>query len=155
MFKKIDIRTPEILDLLAHAPLYKKQGRVHARPAMLGEKIVTVLASGVEETANIAKTGDWIIMNPSGEKYIVPEKKFLDRYEQTHEDGVFQAKGYCRAIKNPHNEPIEIMAPWGTPMVGDEDCVIADVCDAEGNNMRREPYLIEGKAFEETYIKRT
>jgi hypothetical protein len=29
--------------------------------------------------------------------------------------------------------------------------MIADTCDAEGNNMDGEPYLIEAKAFAETY----
>lgn len=56
-------------------------------------------------------------------------------------------------MKNPYNEPIEIVAPWGAPMMGDEDCMIADICDANGKNLQGEPYLIEDKAFEETYAK--
>lgn len=153
MFKKINIKNPDILGALAHAPLHKKQGQVHARPAMPDEKIVTTLASGLEETTNTARVGDWIITNPAGEKYIVPKQKFSDRYESTNANGIFHAKDYIRAMKNPYNEPIEIVAPWDAPMMGDENCMIADACDANGNNMQGKPYLIEGKAFAETYAK--
>lgn len=150
MFKKIDRKASEILEALAQAPLFKKQGQVQARPAVPGEKITTTLASGAQETVNTANEGDWVMTNPSGEQYIISEKKFFGRYEATVEDGVYQAKGYCRAIKNPFGEPIEIMASWGVPQTGDENCMIADVSDAEGK-LEGEPYLIEAAAFAETY----
>ncbi|QQS22706.1 hypothetical protein IPM19_03690 [bacterium] len=76
--------------------------------------------------------------------------KFLSRYEPSDEEGVYNAKGYCRAIPNPFNEPIEIMASWGAPQMGDENCMLADTCDADGNT-DGEPYIIEAKAFAETY----
>jgi hypothetical protein len=151
MFEHVDRKAPGIMGALAEAPIFKKQGRVQARPAVEGEVIVTKLASGAEETTNAAKAGDWVMTNPSGEQYIIGEQKFFARYEPTDEDGVYQAKGYCRAIKNPHGKPIEIMASWGSPQTGDADCMIADTCDEHGENMGGEPYLIEAAAFAETY----
>lgn len=149
-FTKIDRKSPEILQALAGGGLYKKQGRVNARPAVPGEQITTTLASGAKETVNTANEGDWVMTNPSGEQYIISEKKFFGRYEVTDESGVYAAKGYCRAIKNLFGKPIEIMASWGEPQTGDENCMIADTCDAEGKT-DGEPYLIEAQAFAQTY----
>ena len=149
-FSKIDRKSPEIMEALTLAPIFKKQGRVQARSASVGEQITTVLESGAKETVNTAGEGDYIVTNPSGEQYIISEKKFLARYEAAPEPGVFTAKGFCRAISNPFTGPIEIMASWGSPQTGDENCMIADTCDAAGN-LDGEPYLIDGKAFIETY----
>lgn len=150
-FHFVERKSPEIMSALAEAPLFKKQGHVEARLATLGEEITTILESGAKETVNTANEGDWIVTNPSGEQYIISGKKFLNRYEETDKEGVYQAKGFCRAIKNPFGEPIEIMASWGSPQTGDEDCMIADTCDEKGSNMGGEPYLIDAVAFAETY----
>ena len=152
VFEKIDRKSQFVLSRLQIAPIFKKKSRVRARPAVAGERILTKLSSGEQETVNTAKAGDWIVTNPSGEEYIIDEKKFSSRYDEVPgEHGVFQAKGYCRATKNPFGKPIAIMASWGEPQMGDADCWIADVCDARGEKMDGEPYLIDGKAFEETY----
>jgi len=151
MFEKVDRKSPEIMTALALAPIFKKQGQVQARPAVEGEQIVTKLASGAEETTNTAKVNDWVMTNPSGEQYIIGKDKFFGRYEPSDTEGIYQAKGYCRAIQNPFGKPIEIMASWGSPQTGDENCLIADICDANGENMGGEPYLIDGEAFSETY----
>ena len=148
----IERKSTEILSALSSAPVFKKQGQVNARPATKGEAVTTTLASGVKETENTANEGDWIVTNPSGEQYIISGKKFEDRYESTETEGVYAARGYCRAIPNPFGESIEIMASWGSPQTGDEHCLIADVCDAN-SNMDNEPYLIEGDAFGQTYKK--
>ena len=150
-FTKVDQKAAKILQALAEAPVFKKQGRVQARPAVTGEKVTTTLASGAKETVNTANEGDWIMTNPSGEQYIISEKKFFGRYEKTDESGVYSAKGYCRAIKNPFGKPIEIMASWGEPQTGDENVMIADTCVGDGENMGGEPYLIDSAAFAETY----
>ncbi|MBI2064492.1 MAG: hypothetical protein HYT62_00340 [Candidatus Yanofskybacteria bacterium] len=147
---KVDRKASKIMRALAEAPLFKKQGQVKARPAVPGERVTTTLASGVDETANTANEGDWVMTNPSGEQYVISGKKFFDRYEATNEDGVYSAKGYCRAIKNPFGRPIEIMASWGEPQTGDENCMVADICDADGN-VEGEPYIIEAKVFAGTY----
>lgn len=147
---KVDRKSPEIIRALCMAPIFRKQGRVKARPAIVGEEVVTILKSGVRETASKAVAGDWVLINPSGEQYIISGVKFLERYESTDVGGVYQAKGYCRAIRNPFGTSIEIMASWGQAQFGDEYCMIADTCDALGN-IGGEPYIIEAAAFAETY----
>ena len=149
-FQQIDRKSPDIMRALASAPVFKKQGRVEARPATIGEEIMTTLENGAKETMNKAGEGDWIMTNPGGEQYVISEKKFLGRYEATDEIGVYSAKGYCRAILNPFGKPIEIMASWGSPQTGDERCLIADTCDASGKT-DGEPYLIDADAFAQTY----
>lgn len=151
MFQKVDRKSPEIMEALANAHVYRKQGQVRAHRAEVGEQITTTLASGAKETVNTANEGDWIVTNPSGEKYIISQAKFESRYEPTDEDDVFRAKGHCRAIQNPFGNAIEIMASWGEPQTGDERCMIADTCDENGENMGGEPYLIDADAFAETY----
>ncbi len=150
-YAQTDRKAPAIMAALAVAQVFRKQGEVKARPATDGEQIETILGSGVKETTNSAKLGDWIMTNPSGEQHIISEQKFFSRYEATEAEGVYRAKGFCRAIKNPFSEPIEIMASWGSPQTGDENCMIADTCDENGENMGGEPYLIDGAAFAETY----
>ncbi|HBM45457.1 MAG: hypothetical protein UT05_C0009G0014 [Parcubacteria group bacterium GW2011_GWF2_38_76] len=150
VFQFVNRKSTEIMEALAKAPIYKKQGQVTARPAVNGEEITTTLESGAKETVNRANEGDWIVTNPSGEQYIIPEKKFFGRYEATSVTGTYVAKGYCRAIYNPLGNPIEIMASWGSLQTGDERCLIADACDADGK-MDGEPYIIDADAFAKTY----
>jgi len=149
-FQFVERKSSEIMNALAEAPVYKKQGRVEARPATPGEEITTTLEGGAKETVNKAGEGDWIVTNPGGEQYIISEKKFLGRYEATDEEGAYAAKGYCRAAQNPFGKSIEIMASWGSPQTGDERCLIADTCDANGK-VDGEPYLIDADAFAKTY----
>lgn len=149
-FQFVERKSPEVTRALTEAPVYKKQGRVDARPATVGEEITTTLENGTQETINKAGAGDWVVTNPAGEQHLISGKKFLDRYEATDEKGVYAAKGYCRAIPNPFGKPIEIMASWGSPQVGDERCLIADTCNASGE-CDGEPYLIDAGAFAETY----
>ena len=136
MYRKIDRKAAEILAALATAPVFKKQGQVNARPSVAGEEATPTLGGGQKETDNKANEGDWIVTNPSGEQYIISGKKFSARYEATAEEGVYAAKGSCRAIVNPFGEPIEIMASWGSPQTGDENCMIADVCAEHRQRLR-------------------
>jgi hypothetical protein len=150
-YTKIVPKSPEIMASLAEARVFHKQGVIRARKAIVGEVIITTLANGAFETSNPAAEGDWIITNPGGEQYLNSAQEFLKRYESTPEVGVYKAKGSIRAIENPFGKPIEIMASWGSPQFGDEDCMIADTCDPDGSNPASEPYLIDGAAFAETY----
>ncbi|MDD4062445.1 MAG: PGDYG domain-containing protein [Candidatus Pacebacteria bacterium] len=149
---RIDRKSPEIIKSLSEAPIYKKQGFVEARKAEIGEEIFTILEDGTKETVNKANDGDWIVTNPAGEQYIVSGPKFKERYSATEEDNKYEAKGYVRAINNPFNKPIEIMASWGEAQVGDENCLIVDTCDENGK-CGGEPYIIAKSAFEATYKK--
>ena len=109
-FEKVDRKSPEVLQALKEAPIYKKFGNVEARKAVPGESITTTLAGGTQETVNTAKEGDWIMTNPDGEQYIISSEKFFSRYENTDKKGIYSAKGFCKAIKNPFGKPVEIMA---------------------------------------------
>lgn len=146
----VDRKSPTIMEAIATAQIYKKQGKVSARPAVAGEIIATILKNGAQETCNIAKTDEWVVTNPSGEQYLVLKEKFFNRYEPTEIDGIYTAKGFCRAIKNPFCVPVEILASWGTLQNGDANCMFADTCDSEGK-IDGEPYIIDGSAFLETY----
>ena len=150
-YKHIDRKSPEILEALKKAPVYQKKGTVLARKAVVGEKVITILSGGSKETENIAGEDAWAVTNPSGEEYLISEKKFFSRYSKTDAPGVFKACGYCKAIRNPFGKPIEIMASWGSPQTGEADCFISDVCDSTGTMMDIEPYLIDGEVFFETY----
>lgn len=149
-FLRIDQKAEEITAALNSSPIYKKHGLVHARPAQQGETVETILVDGTVETVNVGNEDDWVVTNPSGERYIISSMKFQNRYTPLQEEGVYEANGLCRAITNPFNTPIEIMASWGELQTGDENCMIADVCDENGN-LAGEPYLIDGNAFKQTY----
>jgi hypothetical protein len=150
-YVRIDRKAPEIMRALATAPIFRKQGQVQARHTEGNEKVVTILVSSTEETRNTANSDDWAVTNPSGEQYILSDALFQKRYEATDRDGVYDAKGCCRAIKNPFGKPIEILAFWGEVQVGDENCLIVEMCDENGTILDGEPYLIDGLSFTETY----
>ena len=152
-YTHIDRLSGEISQALVTAPLYKKIDTVKARVANMGEDIYTVMNDERVETSNIAKETDIVVTNTSGEQYIISAETFFSRYEATDDEGIYSAKGYCRAIKNPFQEPIEIFASWGEPQYGDKNCFIADICNSEGETMAGEPYIIDAVAFTATYRK--
>lgn len=152
VYEKVDLSTEEYTAKLAEAPVFAKKAEVNAAIAAGGEKIETVLADGTVETTNVANPGDAIITNPGGEKYIIPAETFTKRYEATTEEGVFRAKGMSRAFKNDTGAPIEIMAPWGEPQYGDENCMIATVFDPDNpNEIGADRYIIGAAEFAETF----
>jgi len=152
VYKEIDRHDPIITTGIESAPVYKKKGEVTAQVAAGGEKIETILADGTKETANTAEAGDFIITNPGGERYIVKPDKFNKRYgPKEGEEGVYEAKGYCKAISNPYEEDIKMMASWGEVQIGDWECKLADTYDPETKTLGGEPYIIEKNAFEQTY----
>lgn len=153
IYKEVSRHDPLIMKGLEQAPVYKKKGTVRAQIAKGGEKIETILADGTKETVNTAEEGDAIITNPGGEKYIVKAETFNKRYAPSQEEGVYEAKGYCKAIPNPFKEDVKIEASWGEIQTGDSECMFADTYDPETGTLGGEPYIIEKYAFEETYAK--
>ena len=101
---------------------YKKFARVRAEQGKVGQEIVTVMKNGLVETKNVVKedaeTGepDWIITNPDGEKYIVPDKTFRKKYEiEKDSEGYHRPKGgSVKAVQIDEN--ISFTAPWGEKM---------------------------------------
>lgn len=129
---------------------YKKNVTVLARPAIPGEVIETMI-DGRLETRKEAGNDEMLISNPGGELYVVPGKTFRSKYallEDNSSEGewqTFQAKGEIWAVQNPFGSSIEIQAPWGEPMYGDESCWL--VVNAEGD-----AYLLADEAKNETYV---
>lgn len=154
---EVDRHDPKIVKALTIAPIYKKQGEVRAMIAQGGEVVITKLADGFIETKNTANSGDAIITNPSGEQYIINAEKFEKRYEQKvgedgePEEGVFTAKGYCKAIDNPFGSSITMRASWGEMQNGAKDVIIADTYDKDTGKMDGEPYIIDRAKFIQTY----
>ncbi len=74
---------------------YAKFARVQAEQATEETPVVTILQDGTKETINTAMPGDWIVTNPGGEKYVVPDAKFPKKYEPAPElgDGWFKPSG--------------------------------------------------------------
>ena len=148
----VDRHDPQVMNGLANAQLYRKQGEVRAEMADGGEVVVTKLADGSHETRNTAKPGDIIVTNPGGEQYIIDSVKFNKRYEpKSGHPGVYVAKGYCRAIDNPWHQPITMLASWGEMQNGQSDCKIADTYDPDTRELGGEPYIIGLKEFKNTY----
>lgn len=154
---EVDRHDERIMSGLEEAPVYKKQGEVNATIAKGGEVVVTKLADGSTETRNTANEGDAIITNPGGEQYIIGADKFGKRYEPKMGedgkpvDGVFSAKGYCKAIDNPFGSPITMMASWGEMQNGARDAKIADTYEIETRKLGGEPYIIGRAEFMQTY----
>ena len=137
---------------------YRKFKKISARMAQEGEKIATITSDGIE-TINQAKKGDYIVKNKTeaGEMYIVPKKKFEERYEliEKKENGFseYNSNGRILAIEmNRENleflkQPNEFkfIAPWGASMVVKENDYLAVPLDYS------EKYRIARKEFFETY----
>ena len=150
--RHVDLSTPDWTERLAKAPLYKKTALVHIRPAIPGERIVTTLADGSEETSNIAGEQDVVITNPGGEEQIVSLEKAVQRYDLTDTPGLFQARGMIRAVDNPFAQSITIDAPWGSPQRGDADCKVAVLYDPLAPDVvGMDRYIIGGDEFKDTY----
>jgi hypothetical protein len=150
--KNVDRHSPEIVDALKEAPVYKKQGEVRAVIASGGEVIETQLKDGTVETRNTASNGDAIVTNPGGEQYIIKSETFQKRYEpKLGEEGIYTAKGYIRAIDNPFGSPVKMLASWGEMQYGARDCLLADTFNPETNELGGEPYMIGRTQFEQTY----
>jgi hypothetical protein len=149
---RVDLTTEEWTEKLAGAPIYKKTALVHIRPATPGELVVTTLADGSDETENTAGESEVVVTNPSGEKQIVSLEKAVLRYDLTDTPGLFSAKGMVRAIDNPFDHSISILAPWGSPQRGDAGCKIAALYDpSEPDSINTDRYLIGKDEFIETY----
>lgn len=124
-FRKIE-NLPDYINELGEKGMginqYQKFAEVRARQGKEGEEVITVMKNGLEETRNTvqidSKTGEagWIVTNPSGEQYIVPDSKFRARYDvEKAKDGVYPSVfSPIRAIEI--DEDISFTAPWGEEM---------------------------------------
>lgn len=137
--------------------LYKKSGTFDARKGVLGELIVTEI-NGVVETTNTVKSEDEVVIRgPAGELYIVPDKKFRERYttggkKLTKSFKPFKAKGMIRAMESPY-EPFEFVASWGEKMICNPGDYIACPVKSKNDFILTEVYRIERSVFDKTYAQ--
>lgn len=132
---------------------FRKSARIKAQRGVVGEEIVTIMKNGKVETRNTVKadatTGnpDWTVTNPSGERYVVDDLTFKDKYEVDPENPAqYRPKGapvICVAV----SEAVTFVAPWGSEMNIDAGGVLV-------LNKRNDIYGIQPEEFAETY-KRT
>lgn len=139
---------------------FRKSAIVQAKPAKEGESVVTI-TDGKVETKNVAKKGDWLVVNPTGEEYLLPDEKIKSRYEKLdHLDAVllknkldgfdyFKATGKVMAIVADDKDATEdptFIASWGEPMILESGDVLAMPIGS-----KPEIYRIEGDVFDKTY----
>ncbi len=97
---------------------YQKSGEITARVGKIGEKIVTVMANGLQETKNTVTTDEngnpgWVVTNSTGEQYIVTDSVFKKKYER-----IAETEDSFKPVWNPItaaqiDENICFSAPWG------------------------------------------
>lgn len=98
--------------------IYQKSGEITARKGKIGEKIVTIMNNGLEETQNTVIANEngcpgWVVTNSTGEQYIVADSVFRNKYEK-----VDDTEDKYKPVWNPVtaaqvNENICFTAPWG------------------------------------------
>ena len=137
---------------------FKKFKKILAREAQEGEQIQTITGDGLE-TSNTANAGDFIVKNQTdaGEMYIVPAKKFHDRYDFSEEGqggfSVYASKGKIIGVEMNESllkqlelaNEFYLVAPWGEEMIVKKDDYL--VCPLDFS----EVYRIARKEFFETY----
>lgn len=103
----------------------RKTARIKARRGSEGEEVVTTLPSGLKEVSGVVrvdpKTGrpGWIVTNPDGEQYIIPDSDFEALYmEDPEHPGEFKKKVPFLAVQinenvaftNKYNEEMKVEA---------------------------------------------
>lgn len=101
--------------------IYQKFGEITARKGKIGEKIVTIMGNGLEETQNTITVDEngcpgWVVTNSTGEQYIVADSAFRNKYEK-----VVGSEDKYKPVWNPItavqvDENICFVAPWGEEM---------------------------------------
>ena len=90
-----------------------KVSPVEAIEAKGGEVVTTTLKNGLTEVENrIANSGDWIVTNPGGEKYIVSADVFAETYLPLGE-GRFTPKGGTREFVRIEQDLDLVVDQWG------------------------------------------
>ena len=99
----------------------RKTARIKARRGSEGEEVVTTLQSGLKEVSGVVrvdpKTGrpGWIVTNPDGEQYIIPDSDFEALYmEDPEHPGEFKKKVPALAVEIDEN--VVFTNKWGEEM---------------------------------------
>jgi hypothetical protein len=132
--------------------IYSKTGEYRAVRVEAPTPVETILANGMKETKNTALPGDYILTGVGGERYVVKPDVLEKRYEKKPgRPGVYLARGHVKAIENPFDRPLHILAPWGEVQHGAADCIVADTYDLEAKKRGGKPYLIARAEFDASY----
>jgi tetratricopeptide (TPR) repeat protein len=138
---------------------YRKFQQVHARPAAVGEVIVSTTSDG-EETTKTASAEDYVVKNltEAREQYLVGKSKFETRYVflEAVDDrwGLFDPVGEVLGTEITRDLTVMlgvggeffIMAPWGSEQLAREgDMLVAPLPSLD------EVYRMARKEFDETY----
>jgi hypothetical protein len=155
----------EIVALVADAhrdgrtKIARKTRPVDARPAMVGEIIVTVIrGEGKETQSRLARAGDYVVRNrcpeTGNEQYLVSADKFAGRYEKTgapaSADGWQEFQPVGKEVRvlflGAGEAPLSFVAPWGEPMVARPgDAIVQDLKD------EKDVYRVARASFDCTY----
>lgn len=149
----LDLSTDEMTARFDAAPIYRKSAVVTIREADPGERVVTTLANGHEETAVTCDGGEPVITNPGGEQY-VPTGGWAQVERRYHplNGGRWQARGMVRAFPNPTGGDVTILAPWGEEQHGTADCLLAaEYLPDRPDDISADRYLIGAQEFAATY----
>jgi hypothetical protein len=137
----------------------RKTRLVDARPAHVGEIVVTAIkGEGKETQSPPAKKGDFVVRNrcpeTGNEQYLVTADRFNDRYRMTgapvSAHGWREYRPIGRAVRfhilPPGTAPFTFVAPWGEPMVARAgDAIIQDPKDD------KDVYRVAAASFACTY----
>jgi len=137
----------------------RKTGPVDARPARVGEIVVTTIkGEGKETQSRPALQGDWVVRNrcpeTGNEEYLVSADKFAGRYEATGspagQDGWQEFRPVGTEVRvlilGPGDGPFSFTAPWGEDMVARPgDAIVQDLED------ENDVYRVARASFECTY----
>lgn len=141
------------------AGVARKTKPVDARPAIVGEVVVTLIkGEGVETRSKPAEAGDWVVRNrcpeTGNEEYLVKGPKFGPRYgeAQSAPDGqgfrMFRPKGGDMAFVTLRADeaPFTFKAPWGEDMIAKPgDALVQTPTD------KADTYRVAGASFACTY----
>jgi hypothetical protein len=141
------------------AGVARKTRPVDARPAKVGEVVVTVIeGEGKETQSRPARAGDYVVRNrcpeTGNEEYLVAADKFADRYRSTGAppapDGWQEFRPVGKEVRfvtlGPGEGPFTFLAPWGESMVAlPGDAIVQDMKDES------DVYRVARASFECTY----
>lgn len=142
-----------------HTGTARKTREVDARPARVGEVIVTIIkGEGVETTSKPAAEGDWVVRNrcpaTGNEEILVKAEKFPQRYGEAQ--SAPDAGGYSTYrptgaemgyfIVTDAMGSFTFKAPWGEDMIAKPGDAIVQVVDNPSDT-----YRIAAASFACTY----
>lgn len=158
MAKQETVLNPAILrEVLREAPCFKKKAKIWAYQASGITEIKTALRYGQPGETQIAKDGDFVAINPGGDKSVIPQSNMFNLYKpagpvQEVEGKMlleFEPVGLVRAIPNPEEGPVTLPSPWDAS----QDMHGSATDRIVLNEATQEMFLVDADEFEETFVQ--